>query len=70
MKGRGVPDLPAGEDATPAANEEEFTATVKPVNGFAHAPTGWDPYEVWRTRVKGAPETLPEDAGDRLDPLA
>jgi hypothetical protein len=34
------------QSLTPAANEE-FAASLKPV-------TGWDPYEVWRTRVKSA----------------
>lgn len=34
------------QSLTPAANEE-FAASGKPV-------TGWDPYEVWRTRVKSA----------------
>ena len=36
------------QSLTPAANEE-FAASLKPV-------TGWDPYEVWRTRVKSAPD--------------
>ena len=30
-----------------AAANEEFTAAVRPS-------TGWDPYEVWRTRIKPA----------------
>jgi len=25
--------------------------------------SGWDPYEVWRTRVKAAQELAPTDAG-------
>jgi hypothetical protein len=36
--------LAATPSLTPAANEE-FSAAPKP-------PTGWDPFEVWRTRVR------------------
>jgi hypothetical protein len=44
-------------DARKAANDDEFT-TIAPVtrpNAAPKAPAasnGWDPFEVWRTRIK------------------
>jgi hypothetical protein len=40
-------------DAQPlaAAANEEFTAPPRPA-------AGWDPYEVWRTRIKEAQQDL------------
>ena len=35
----------------PAAANDEFLSAIQPTSG-------WDPYEVWRTRVKVALETL------------
>jgi hypothetical protein len=53
MKGPHMNTLPEVESriaSTPilvAAANEEFDAMIKPVSG-------WDPYEVWRTRIKKA----------------
>ena len=57
MKRKGAEGLPARQRLTPAANEE-FTGTVSDLFRYAdQLPTrrsGWDPYEVWRTRVKAS----------------
>ena len=53
MERNGAEGLPAGPPATPAANEEFTGSDVQERRGYARA--GWDPYEVWRTRVKASP---------------
>jgi hypothetical protein len=61
MKRKGAEGLPARQGLTPAANEE-FTGTVNDLYGddapdvdrLATPRSGWDPYEVWRTRVKAS----------------
>jgi hypothetical protein len=51
MKRKGA----AGRDevyyVSPAANEQ-FTGMVNVLDRLARPQSGWDPYEVWRTRVK------------------
>jgi hypothetical protein len=42
----------AGAQRIPPAANEEFTAMVNGLNGAARPHLAWDPYEVWRTRVK------------------
>ena len=52
MPGKGAQG-PAADRASGAANEE-FT----PRTGSAETPprgTGWDPFQVWQTRVKTSP---------------
>ena len=63
MKRKGAEGIPARQRPTPAANEE-FSGMVTDVSrrdfgrsgpdGLATARPGWDPYEVWRTRVKAS----------------
>jgi hypothetical protein len=61
MKRKGAEGLPARQRPTPAANEE-FTGTVDDlltddrdeIDRLATPRSGWDPYEVWRTRVKAS----------------
>ncbi|MBV8877339.1 MAG: hypothetical protein JO158_06480 [Gammaproteobacteria bacterium] len=61
MKRKGVEGIPARQPLTPAANEE-FTVIVSDVvdlgrrdlDRLSTPRTGWDPYEVWRTRVKAS----------------
>ena len=63
MKRKGAEGIPARQRLTPAANEE-FTGTVNDLNRLdfgrsapdrlATPRSGWDPYEVWRTRVKAS----------------
>jgi len=65
MKRKGA----AGRDAfyrnSPAANEQ-FTGMVNGLDSLARPQSGWDPYEVWRTRVKAAFTLMQER---ELDPL-
>jgi hypothetical protein len=51
MKSKGVEGLPADSQESVAANEE----FVEPLDGYERvsgSQSGWDPYDVWRTRVK------------------
>lgn len=43
---------------------EECTGKVQALGGLARAQLGWDPYEVWRTRVKG-PATVRQERDPR-----
>jgi hypothetical protein len=52
MKRKGAQGLPAGQRLTPAANDE-FASMASGLERLEARP-GWDPYEVWRTRVKGS----------------
>ena len=62
MKRKGAEGIPARQQLTPAANEE-FTGAVSylgqefaryDLERLAAPRSGWDPYEVWRTRVKAS----------------
>ena len=63
MKRKGMEGLPARQRLTPAANED-FTDTMDDLSSddldldaldrLATPRSGWDPYEVWRTRVKAS----------------
>jgi hypothetical protein len=63
MKRKGAEGFPAPQRLTPAANEE-FAGTMNDLNSHdldrhdpergASSRSGWDPYEVWRTRVKAS----------------
>jgi hypothetical protein len=65
MKRKGAAGFAAGTRIPPAANEE-FTGTVNGLDRVERPRSGWDPYEVWRTRVK-ASETIKTDR--EQDPL-
>ena len=62
MKRKGAEGIPARQRLTPAANEVFAEAVSDLGQEFARydldritAPrSGWDPYEVWRTRVKAS----------------
>ena len=67
MKRKGAQDVPAGAEVTSAANEEFSAVTVtatNPLNGHAEPRPAWDPYEVWRTRVKTAARPSPKHEPD------
>ena len=51
MKTQGAAGLIAEYRWSPAA-KEEFTGMVNGLDRLARPQSGWDPYEVWRTRVK------------------
>jgi hypothetical protein len=63
MKRKGAEGVPARQRLTPAANEE-FSGAINDlgrhdldmhaVDRIATPRSGWDPYEVWRTRVKAS----------------
>jgi len=63
MERKNAEGIPAPQPLTPAANEE-FTGTVSDLDeldldqhdlhALATPRPGWDPYEVWRTRVKAS----------------
>jgi hypothetical protein len=65
MKRKAPQRLAAGHGMSPAANEE-FTAMANGLGGVARAHPGWDPYEVWRTRVKKSSSVMPERERDPL----
>jgi hypothetical protein len=41
-----------------AAANEPFTARVNGLDRLARPQSGWDPYEVWRSRVKGSSSVM------------
>jgi hypothetical protein len=65
MKRKGAEGLTAGPPAIRAANEE-FTATVNRLDAISYSRSGWDPYEVWRTRVKASSRARQEREPDPL----
>jgi hypothetical protein len=63
MKRKGAEGVPARQRLTPAANEEfletgsdliEHDPDPDALDRLATPRSGWDPYEVWRTRVKAS----------------
>ena len=65
MKRNGAGGGDAVYRMSPVANEP-FTARVNGLDRLARPQSGWDPYEVWRTRVKGTSTVMQER---ELDPL-
>jgi hypothetical protein len=69
MKQKGAEGLAAVNRMSPAA-KEEFTGTANGLERLARPQSGWDPYEVWRTRVKGDfTVTQERNAGARTRPV-
>ena len=54
MKRKEAAGLAAVNGMSPAA-KEEFTGMVDGLDRLARPQSGWNPYEVWRTRVKSPP---------------
>ena len=65
MNRKGAEGLPVIQQVTPAANEE-FPGTLNVIEGADGSHSGWDPYEVWRTRVKATFRLEQENTRDRL----
>jgi hypothetical protein len=65
MKRKGAEGLPAVKRLTPAANEE-FTESTTGLDTRNFARSGWDPYEVWRTRVKASSRVPQERERDPM----
>jgi len=65
MKRKAAEGLAAAHRMSAAANEE-FTAMTNGLDSVARPQSGWDPYEVWRTRVKVSSNVIPERERDPL----
>jgi hypothetical protein len=65
MKRNGAEGLGTAYWKLPAA-KNEFTEMVNGLQRLARPQAGWDPYEVWRTRVRGASTVMQERKRDRL----
>ena len=63
MSKKAAAGLAAGRRNSSAGNEE-FTATADGVHGLERPQSGWNPYEVWRTRVKQSSSEPPEHEPD------
>ncbi len=64
---RKAAEGPAAAPGISSAANEEFAATADAVDGLEERPqAGWNPYEVWRTRVKESSESsgMPEHDPD------
>jgi hypothetical protein len=53
MQGKTAEGFPADPRETLAANED-FAGTEDDLESLTQTRSGWDPYDVWRTRVKNA----------------
>ena len=63
---KGAQELPADRRLTAAANEEFSGGVVSTVRDPEPVTSGWDPYEVWATRVKGRARSKRERQRDSL----
>jgi hypothetical protein len=63
MNRKGVDSLPVIHRTARAANEE-FPVTASDGGGLARTQPGWDPYEVWRDRVRESVEAGAERERD------
>lgn len=66
MKRKGAEGLAAGTPAIRAANEEFTDGMVNRLDEISYSRSGWDPYEVWRTRVKASARLRQERERDPL----
>jgi hypothetical protein len=64
MKRKGVEGLPADPQDSLAANDE-FAGSGDGYAHLTHSRSGWDPYDVWRTRVKNSARVQERDADSR-----
>jgi hypothetical protein len=64
MHGKSAEGLPADPRESPAANED-FIATEENLESLSRTRLGWDPYDVWRTRVKSASAMTEREADPR-----
>ena len=60
MQQEGAQGLPAVATVAVAANDDFIAAELGAE--AAHAGLGWDPFEVWRTRVKPSADLYPPRA--------
>ena len=64
MKSNGAEGLPADPRDATAANEE-FVRSMEDRERLARSQSGWDPYDVWRTRVKNSSRKTDREADPR-----
>lgn len=64
MKRKGVEGLPADPQDSLAANDE-FADSGDGYVYLTHSRSGWDPYDVWRTRVKNSARVQEQDTDSR-----
>lgn len=57
---------PAAVNRRSATANEEFTGGANGPNKLAPPQLSWNPYEVWRTRVKGSSTVMQDRKRDRL----
>ena len=69
MKRKAATGLAVAGRMSSAANEE-FAATADAAGGMEERPQpGWNPYEVWRTRVKESSESSSVTPEHEPDPF-
>jgi hypothetical protein len=66
MKTQGAEGLSATQPVAPAANEEFAGNDNAILDIVTHSRSGWDPYEVWRTRVKATSRIKKERERDSI----
>jgi hypothetical protein len=54
MQGKTVEGLPGAIERESLAANEDFEGTMQNLEPRANTRSGWDPYDVWRTRVKNS----------------
>jgi hypothetical protein len=65
MQGKGAEGLPADPRESLAANED-FAGTEDDLEPLTtRIQSGWDPYDVWRTRVKNSSRMNEREADPR-----
>ena len=64
MKPNGAEELGAVCAMSPVGNDG-FTGMVNRPDSLTHSQSGWDPYEVWRTRLK-RPSVATQERGPLL----
>ena len=64
MTSKGVEGVPADPQDSLAANEE-FGDVSRDFDQLSRPHSGWDPYDVWRTRVKTASRSNEREADPR-----
>jgi hypothetical protein len=64
MQGKSAEGLPADLRASLAANED-FSGSLADIGTLTRKQSGWDPYDVWRTRVKNSSAMNEREADPR-----
>ena len=59
---RPLAAVPGAQRPATAAKEEPAVTALADARLTRRRSSGWDPYEVWRTRVKGEEQTPTDDA--------